>query len=157
MAWFKNKIWEPLRALLMQGLSPGGLAWSLAVGLAIGAIPLFGSSTLLCVAVGLCFRLNQPALQLANYVAYPLQILLFVPFVRLGERLFRAETLPLSPSLLMQSLKAHPWTTLAMFWSRIWHACVVWALLALPATALLALLLRPVFATLLRRAGHEAA
>ncbi|GLH71516.1 hypothetical protein GETHLI_00180 [Geothrix limicola] len=157
MSWVRTKIREPLLGLLKQGLSPAGLAWSLAVGLALGTIPLFGTSTLLCVGVGLVFRLNQPALQLANYLAYPLQLLLFIPLIRLGERLFRVEAMPLSPSLLMQSLEAHPWSTLTLFWSRLWHASVVWALLALPAATLLALLLRPVFAALARRLGRETA
>ncbi|MBI1753919.1 MAG: DUF2062 domain-containing protein [Acidobacteria bacterium] len=156
MAPLLNRIRKPLLRLLKEGLSPRGLAWSLAAGLAIGVSPLFGTSTALCVGVALLFRLNQPAMQLANYAAYPLQILLLIPFIRLGERLFGAEAMPLSPSLLLEALKAKPLATLTVFWSRLWHAGVAWALLALPAMALLALGLRPVFVFAARRFGPEA-
>ena len=43
-----------------------------------------------------------------------------------------------------------PFGTITLFWSRVWHACVVWALLALPAMVLLALVLRPIFAAAAR-------
>jgi uncharacterized protein (DUF2062 family) len=143
--WLRQRLWEPLLALLRTGLSPHGLAWSVAAGLALGVFPMLGSTTLLCLGVAFVFRLNQPAMQLVNYLAYPLQLVLFIPFIRLGERLFRVQPMPLSLPGILQALKADPYSTIVLFWSRIWHACVVWSLLALPAMVLLAILLRPVF------------
>ena len=31
------------------------------------------------------FRLNHPAIQLANYIVFPMQLVLFFPFLTLGE------------------------------------------------------------------------
>ena len=51
---------------LSQGVSPRRLALTLALGLAIGCIPVFGISTLVCLAIAFAMRLNLPAIQAAN-------------------------------------------------------------------------------------------
>jgi hypothetical protein len=114
--------------LLKQGLDPERLAWSLAVGAALGCIPLYGTATMLCVGVAIAFRLNQPAILLANYLAYPLQLLLILPFIRLGERLFGNPHLPLSLAYLQGVLQAGVWRALQTLWTSLWHASVAWLL-----------------------------
>ena len=52
------------------------------------------SSTILCAAIALAFRLNQPAIQIAQAAMAPTQLMLIVPFVRLGEWLLRAPRQP---------------------------------------------------------------
>ena len=94
--------------LLRQGLTPEKLALSLALGAGLSCFPIFGTTTLLCTAVALGFRLNLPAIQVGNYLALPLQLALFVPFLRLGERIFRAPRLPLSPQQLLALAKTAP-------------------------------------------------
>lgn len=78
---------------LRQGMSPRRLALTLALGFAIGCIPMVGVPTVLCAALAILFGLNQPAIQAANYAAMPLQLLLIVPFMRLGKWLFALSTL----------------------------------------------------------------
>jgi uncharacterized protein (DUF2062 family) len=153
--WLRRRVREPLEAQLRQGLSPQGLAWSVAMGLALGVFPVLGATTILCAATGQLFRLNQPALQLVNYLAYPLQLALILPFIRLGERLFGGPALGLSLPELLASLRTAPMAFVAEQWTRTWHACVVWALLALPGAFLLALVLRPVLASVSRRMAKE--
>jgi uncharacterized protein (DUF2062 family) len=150
MAWFKEKVVAPMLQLLRQGLTPERLAWSLSVGLALGIIPLFGTSTALCVGAGLVFRLNQPAMQLTNYVAYPLQLTLLIPFIRLGERLFGAPHLPLSLPVIQAALKADAWGALGQFWTSLWHASVAWLVVVPLPAALLAWLLVPFLRTAAR-------
>jgi uncharacterized protein (DUF2062 family) len=145
MTWFRLRILEPLLRLLREGLTPEGLACSLTVGLALGIIPLFGTSTALCVAAALAFRLNQPAMQVANYLAYPLQIALLIPFIRLGEHLFGAPRLPLALPLLLEAVKADAWAALGTFWTSLWHAAVAWALVVPLPAVLLAWVLTKVF------------
>jgi uncharacterized protein (DUF2062 family) len=129
---------------LKQGLAPGELAAAVALGLAVGVIPLMGASTPLGVGVALLLGLNQPVVQAANYLAYPLQLGLLVPFIRLGERIFHAPPLPLSVANLMAGFRSDFLHTLATFWTTIWHACVAWLLVAPAGAVLLGLLLRPV-------------
>ncbi len=72
---------------LGQGISPQRLAVTLALGFAVGCIPVIGIPTVLCAGLALALRLNLPAIQAANYAAMPLQFALIVPFVRLGGRI----------------------------------------------------------------------
>jgi uncharacterized protein (DUF2062 family) len=69
---------------LSQGISPRRLAVTLALGFAVGCIPVVGIPTVLCAGIALALRLNLPAIQVANYAAMPLQLALIIPFVRLG-------------------------------------------------------------------------
>src|ERR1035441_7662930 len=73
---------------MRQGISPQRLALTLSLGFAIGCIPVGGIPALVCSALAVALQLNLPAIQAANYVAMPLQLLLIVPFVHLGGRLF---------------------------------------------------------------------
>jgi uncharacterized protein (DUF2062 family) len=150
MGWARARIRDPLLGLLRHGLSPEGLAWSLAVGLALGVCPLLGTSTALCLGAGFAFRLNQPAMQLANYLAYPLQILLLYPFIRMGEGLFGTPHQTVSLAHLQAALRADAWGAVQMFWISLWHAGVAWLLVIPVPAALLAWGLTPVFRTALR-------
>ena len=71
-AFWSRRVLGPVLGLLRQGLSPEGIALSLAFGLAAGIFPVIGATTLLGLAIGPLLRLNQPALQLASWLAYPL-------------------------------------------------------------------------------------
>src|SRR3954462_646949 len=73
---------------LSQGISPERLALTLALGFAIGCLPMIGIPTALCMGIALGMRLNVPAIQAANYAAMPLQIVLILPFARLGGWMF---------------------------------------------------------------------
>ena len=83
-----RRVLRPLQAQLTQGVSPSRLALALTLGLVVGIVPVLGVTTALCALLAVGLRLNQPAIQLANYIAYPLQLLLFIPFFQAGARLF---------------------------------------------------------------------
>lgn len=139
--------------LLRQGLSPQKLALSLALGIALSCFPVFGTTTILCALVALAFRLNLPAIQVGNYLALPLQLALFVPFMRLGERILRAPNFPLSPEQLLAMAKARPDQTMRLVLAGQWHSILGWLVVA-PAIALLAYsLARPLAKLLVDRAN----
>ena len=77
-----------LQSWLSQGTSPRRLALTLALGFAIGCLPVIGIPTALCLVIALALRLNLPAIQAANYAAMPVQIVMILPLVRLGGRIF---------------------------------------------------------------------
>ena len=131
----------PFLELLHFGASPRHLAWSIAIGAAVGLNPLLGSTTLLALAAAAIFRLNLVASQLAAHLAYPLEIVLFFLFIRAGDRLFHTGRLPLHREALLSALRHHPWDTTRLLWKWEWHAFVVWAALALVLTPLAAMLL----------------
>lgn len=137
--FFPNSIKRNATGWLRQGVSPRRLALTLALGFAIGCIPVIGIPTVLCAALALALGLNQPAIQAANYVAMPLQLILIVPFVRLGGWLFSsgprealtAEKL-LHSSVLSLMMEAGGVTA---------HAMIAWLLVATPTVALMTLTL----------------
>lgn len=124
---------------LSQGISPRRLALTLALGFAIGCIPVVGIPTLLCAALAFAFRLNLPVIQAANYAVMPLQLILVVPFVRLGQRL-----LPSGVGFMPRAFLHLPSLPLAAFLSALaGQALLAWLLVAVPSVLLLTLTLTP--------------
>ena len=81
----QKKFILPLVNLLKQGMDPSRLSLALTSGAIIGVFPILGIATVECGGVAAFFRLNHPAIQLANYVVFPMQLVLFFPFLTLGE------------------------------------------------------------------------
>lgn len=125
-----GRILSPLKDLLAQGLTPERLALSLAVGLVCGLFPIIGATTLLSVGAGFALRLNHPAVQLVNYLVYPLQVPLILAFVRLGEILARAPAMPFSPLLLVARFREDPVRFLEQFGLTGLHGILGWSVVA---------------------------
>lgn len=142
-SWFKRWIVTPIANQLTQGVSPDRIALTIAVGLVFGIFPILGSTTLLCALAGIFLRLNQPIVQLVNYIAYPLQLALLIPFYRAGETLFRAGHIPLSIPLLFQRFAADWWQFLKDFGVIALQGITVWALIAPVAMAVIYRSVRP--------------
>jgi uncharacterized protein (DUF2062 family) len=124
---------------LSQGISPRRLALTLALGFAVGCIPVVGIPTLLCAALAFSLRLNLPAIQAANYAALPFQLALIVPFVRMGGWL-----ISLLPSRLaaLGRLVHFPALHLAARMSGMaGQAVLAWLLVAVPSVVLMTLAL----------------
>src|SRR5271169_3212259 len=109
-SWLHRRLLWPLLALLTQGISPDRLALCVAIGVVVGNIPILGVSTIICTVIALVFRLNLPAILLVQAAMAPTQILLIIPFVRLGEWLVHAPKEPIS-------IKA----ALALMAQGLWH------------------------------------
>jgi len=129
-SFFRRKIRDPLIALLKQGVTPEKLALSLAFGIVLGCFPVLGTTTLLCAAVALLLRLNLPAIQLVNYLVYPLQLLLILPFIRLGEFLLRAKSTQLALSQIQALTKTSFLDAFRELWLVLLHAVLAWAIVA---------------------------
>lgn len=149
--WFYRRTVLPILALLRMGATPRTLAWSVTAGLLIGINPLLGTTTILALAVAFAFRLNVVASQTANHAAWPLEIALILPFIRLGAWVFRTAAMPLSPKLFLEAVRAAPLHVLRQLWMWEWHALVVWAAMAAVAAPLMVMALTPVLDRLLVR------
>jgi len=142
--WIRRRVIVPILELLKQGVTPEKLALSLAIGTVLGVSPIIGLTTALAFVICYFFRLNPVAMQLMNYVMYPFQILLFLPFIRAGEALFHADRLRINAAQLQQLLRGDPAIAIRILWTAIWHAMTVWALLSPFAVFFLYLILTPV-------------
>lgn len=150
--WWRRRIVGPIVEQLRQGITPRRIAFTLAAGSVIGIFPILGATTLLCALLAFVLRLNQPVIQLVNYLIYPLQIALLFPFYRAGEVLFGADPVPL---LSIGELNARFWTAPGQFLIDYGmvalYGVAVWSLVAIPATAVLFFLLDLPLKALARR------
>jgi hypothetical protein len=137
-----QKVVAPVKQQLWQGVTPRKLALSLAFGVVISVMPLLGVTTLVALAVSAAFRLNHVAMVAANYAAYPLQILLFIPFFKLGAWLTRGRPVPFTLQQIQAELSAGVWPTIVRYADANARALGAWLLLAPLATWLLTLVFR---------------
>src|SRR5271156_4824202 len=145
-SWLNRRIAQPLVSLLRQGISPDRLALCVAIGVVVGNVPILGISTILCTAIALAFRLNLPAIQIVQAVMAPTQVLLIIPFVRLGEWILRIPPQPVSIKEALALMAQGAGHAVVALWDSILHAGFAWILIAPFAVFSFYKLLTPVFA-----------
>ena len=141
----RRRIRETLRLLIRRGVAPRQLAMAAAAGIVVGNMPIPGVTTVLCTAIALVWRLNLAAIQAAQVAMGPTQILLFIPFVRLGEWLLGAPRQALSVEGARTLMAGGTRHTAGVLWEIVVHAGLAWLVVAAPAMFLLRALLIPVF------------
>lgn len=136
-------MWKTIRnrisPLLQNGLSAKELVATVCLASAIGILPVVWGTTFLCAGCAFIFRLNQAAVQAVNYLVYPLQLALFVPFLRLG-----AAIVPWGRSMSPDSLRLGQLTSSTAMKVAGWamaKAVVGWAVTVPPVAILMFLLL----------------
>jgi uncharacterized protein (DUF2062 family) len=149
----ERRVLDPIVALLSRGASADALALSLAVGVTVGVFPVLGSTTVLCTLAALAMRLNLVAVQAAHFAMTPVQIVLIIPFVRLGERSVGTAHQPLSIDAGLELIAQGAIAAIVTLRDAILHAMLGWLLVGPVAIALLYVVLRP----LLRRTAQRVA
>jgi uncharacterized protein (DUF2062 family) len=125
-----NRYWTWLVALLRQGSTPEKLALCVALGVTLGIFPILGSTTLLCFVAGWIGRLNQPLIHTINHTIFPLQVVLLIPFYRLGEWLFNAPHLPITINGVRVLIQSGIANAVHVLWETTLRAIAAWCLLA---------------------------
>jgi hypothetical protein len=127
-SFWQRRLAEPVRAMFLQGVAPDRIAFTFAIGTACSLLPFLGFTSLLNLGVGLWLRLNQPILQTLNQLLGPVQLVLIIAYVRVGEKIWQAAPIPISVPLIVRAFKADPWAFLQRFgWTGV-HAATAWAL-----------------------------
>jgi len=128
--WSYRNIFLPIVDLLRQGITPEKIALSIALGVVLGIFPVLGSTTILCAAAALVLRLNLPAIQVVNFLIYPLQLILFLPFLQVGSRITRAARVTLSMKEVFGMIKSDPWSLIKMVWTASLGAIAIWLVIS---------------------------
>jgi uncharacterized protein (DUF2062 family) len=110
--------------------SPSRVAWTIALGFAIGMFPILGITTIACALLAKILRLRQGPIQLGNYAALPFQIFLIIPFLRLGEKVLGAERFNFDIGALMRSMPHVSDEVARSVVYAQWHMIVGWAIVA---------------------------
>jgi uncharacterized protein (DUF2062 family) len=126
---WQRRITDPIVAQLTQGLTPQKIALTVAIGSAIAMFPILGTTTLICLLVGIVMKLNQPIIQAVNYACTPIHI----PFIwfafQQGDRLFGSTHSGVQFKVMMRMLHRHPLDFVEIYSMTAVHAIVVWAIL----------------------------
>jgi hypothetical protein len=155
--FFHRRLFRPIFDLLRQGVTPEKIALSVALGAALGVLPALGWSE---DAVRDCR--DPPAVESAGHAAGELFYVSGADrpagaVFRWGERLFGAPHFPISVPRIYALFHARAWLATSLLWTTIWHAMVVWGILAPVFVALLYVILTPLLRRALRREANPAA
>jgi uncharacterized protein (DUF2062 family) len=141
-AWRRRTL-DIVGAQLRQGVTADKIALTLAIGLIFGLFPIFGTTSALCVLAALWLKLNQPIIQLVNWLAAPLQLPGIFFFVRIGEWLTRSPPVQFSINGLLQQFRASPLQFMRLFGMTGVRAVLAWLLIAPAIAAVVYIALRP--------------
>jgi uncharacterized protein (DUF2062 family) len=149
--FLRRRVLDPIRTVLMQGVTPDKIALSIAIGLLVGIFPVMGTTTILCTAAAAALRLNMVAVHTVHYAMTPVQILLIIPFVRVGEHLVGAAPQPLSISGGRELIAQGALRAVAVLWDAIVHAVIGWIAIGPIAIVLCYFIFRWIIERALRR------
>ena len=126
-----------------QGFTPQKIALTVTLGLTLGLFPILGATTALCALAGVWLKLNQPVIQLINYLASPLQLAMILVFVRTGEWLVRAPRVSFSIPELFRKFHESPAKFFHEFGLTGLHGIIAWLVIAPFMAALIYFLVLP--------------
>ena len=139
---WQRRVVVPLVGQLRQGVTPEKLAESLAWGLVVGTFPILGTTTMLCGIAAVVRRLNHVAIQLVNWLIYPVQLLLILPFLQMGNRLFGYPPIELSVAEISAHFNQDFMSAVRDFGGLALRGIAAWGLVAMMVIPLLTWLLR---------------
>jgi len=132
-----NKVKDKITALLKQGLTPKELSQSIIVSGLISTIPILGVSTFMITTVSLKRKLNLPVMISLSYLMWPVQILLIIPFIRVGEFIFSVPRNHHTVEEIISSFQSSFFHTLSQLSFELLCGLGGWLLTAVPVAVLI--------------------
>jgi uncharacterized protein (DUF2062 family) len=129
-----NKAKDKTTALLKQGLSPKELSQSIIVSGLFSIIPILGVSTFMIATVSFKWKLNLPIMIAISYLMWPVQILLIIPFIRIGEFIFSVPSNHHTADEIISSFQNDFFQTLSQLSFELLCGLGGWLLTAVPVT-----------------------
>ena len=135
-----SKVWNQFEDYLSKDQDPKKLSFTVSLGMILGIFPIPGTTTLLCILAAIPLKLNMIIIQLANYLVYPLQLILLVPMIRYGGKIFGAPAIPNIELIMDQGIIA-----LKPIWQNCLCGVLLWFLLGIPVFMVLYSILLRIF------------
>jgi uncharacterized protein (DUF2062 family) len=152
-----RRIVQKAKGFLSQGLQPRELAASIAIGVLIGVFPIYGTTTFVLVFLAWRLSLNLPLMLFVSYLLTPMQLLLIIPLMRVGEWIFGFPYLELDLNALALAFQGGFLEASAVFSGRLMLSVFGWVLVAAPFSLLLFLVLFQFFRFFHRQARSRQA
>ncbi|NCP85024.1 MAG: DUF2062 domain-containing protein [Bacteroidetes bacterium] len=131
----KNEInlWiHKIIALFNQGLEPLEIFQSLLISFLFTIIPIPGITAIIVTPIALNYKLNIPIMMGFSYIFAPLQFILLLPFIRIGEYVLQTDHTLLSVEAIVNSFNNSFWITLKELSLEVICALSGWALISFP-------------------------
>jgi len=155
-SFWRRRILDPIVALLTQGVTAEKITRTLAVGTLCSLFPFFGATSLLNLGVGLALRMNQPILQTLNQLLGPLQVVMILVYIRIGEWVWGAGASRVTVQEILRVFREESFMEfLNRFGLAGWHAFTAWVITAPLLLALVYVPSRPLIHRLSRRIRKE--
>lgn len=132
-----NSLKDKAAALLKQGLTPKELSQSIVVSGLISTIPILGLSTFIITTISLKSKLNLPVMIALSYLLWPVQILMIIPFIRVGEFIFSVPKNPHSVEEIINSFQNSFFQTLSHLSFELFCGLGGWLFTAVPVAILI--------------------
>ena len=110
-----RKIKLIIKKEISKGLTPIKLTQSLVSGLLIGCFPILGCTSILAFFVGSFLKLNHAVVQAANYLMYPIQLLLIPVYIKIIAYTLSMKDVPIRPDLIIKLFVKDPRAFMSKF------------------------------------------
>jgi uncharacterized protein (DUF2062 family) len=130
LKFWRERIITLIVSQLTQGVTPHKIALSIGLGFSLGVFPVLGATTALCAIAAVRLKLNQPVIQLVNWLVYPLQLAWILIFIRIGEWILRTPFINFSLPELIQKFHDSPVNFFQQFGLAGLQGVVAWLFIA---------------------------
>lgn len=150
-----NILVSKITALFKQGLTARELTESIVASGLISIIPILGVSTFMITTLSLKRKLNLPIMLSLSYLMWPLQILLILPFIKLGEFVFSVQAPNHTVEEIIHSFQISFFNTISHLSFELLCGLCAWFLIAVPVAIVIYLLLLLLLKLFLNRSNVE--
>ena len=130
--YLKLRLFMPFIKYVRKGICPKKLALTITLGLTFGFIPFIGINTVILFILAVIFKLNHVIIQLVNYSIYPLQLILYLPFLKLGQVIFNGPKIELTTGEFIRTLRYHWLDTVIDIWQINLMGILLWVIISVP-------------------------
>lgn len=127
-----KRIIHRTKSLFQQGLTPKQLSQSVIVSGLISTIPILGVSTFMITTVSFKCKLNLPIMLAISYLMWPVQILMIIPFIKIGQFIFSVPGKLHSIEEILSSFQESFFKTLSTLSFELLLGLGAWMLTAVP-------------------------
>jgi uncharacterized protein (DUF2062 family) len=129
---YTSHVLIPVSNIRKQGITSEALALSISIGIIGGAFPLIGFASYICLFLTLVFKQNIIIVQVANWLSYPIQILLLIPFMKLGNAIFGSSDLTITIHQVVVAFQSGLMHGVKLIGIFSLYGVIAWAVIALP-------------------------
>lgn len=147
---FSSRVLIPVSNIRKQGFSSETLALSVSIGIIGGAFPVLGFASYVCLLLTLAFKQNIIIVQVVNWLVYPLQILLLIPLMKLGNSIFAGGDLTITMHQVVVAFQSGLMNGIREIGMFSLYGVIAWAALSIPGLFIFYLMFLIVFRSVKR-------